>query len=226
MSDDEYYTVPLTDQAVFGAGLKRKRVPFVPADSSISTQTSQNPPPESASSKYLSIVLPQLTTQSGLGGNAKDPSKTRCEICSLPLPEADLPDEDTAPRSRTAHAASLVHQACLTHSHPPSHLDRNRKGLKYLSSYGWDPDARVGLGRDGAEGRLAPLKAKEKNDTLGLGLKISRKHMQATGPGDRKPVRMDAKGVRKRAIEEKRREEKMREMFWGREDVARYLGDA
>ena len=84
----------------------------------------------------------------------------------------------------------------------------------------------MGLGRDGSEGRLAPLKAKEKNDTLGLGLKISRKKTQATESGDRKPVRMDAKSVRKRAIEEKRREEKMREMLWGREDVARYLGEA
>ena len=227
---EEHYTVPLTDQTVFGAGLKRKRVPFVPATNSAITPPSSSS--TSTSSKYLSVVLPEATTAfSDSIDRAKSspptPQVTKCEICSLPLPslkkEEEIPgdDETAAVLNLKSHAATLVHQVCLAHSHPPSHLDRTRKGLKYLSSYGWDPDERLGLGRKGGEGRLAPVKAKEKNDTLGLGVKLEK----GSGRAEVKKVQtLDAKAVRKKVLENKKREEKLKRMIWGREDVERYLG--
>ena len=228
--DEEYYTVPLTDQAVFGAGLKRKRVPFIPASTSYAG-TPQCPSPTVASSKYLSVVLPNaasaLSPSTGSAEiNPPIPQVRICEVCSLPLPtlrEREIPgDDEAAPvRSSILHAATLVHQVCLAHSYPPSHLDRTRKGLKYLSSYGWDPDERLGLGRKGGEGRLAPVKAKEKNDTLGLGAKLRK----SSGTSEAKKVKtLDAKAMRKKVLDDKKREEKLRRMMWGREDVERYLG--
>ena len=228
--DDEYYTVPLTDQAVFGAGLKRKRVPFVAA--STTTVNSQIPIPTLASSKYLSIVLPEAQNTPSLSAvsasaQESEPQIPKCEICSLPLPTsrdaAAMGDEEEPATLHTPapHTATLVHQVCLTHSHPPSHLDRTRKGLKYLSSYGWDPDARVGLGREGGEGRLAPVRAKEKNDTLGLGVKLKKglgKPQEIT-----KVQLLDAKAVRKKGLVDRRKEERLRRMMWGKEDVEKYL---
>ena len=57
MSDDKDST-PLEAQRVFGAGLKRKRIDFVPAESLSSTDVA--PQPNTSSSigdRYLSIVL-------------------------------------------------------------------------------------------------------------------------------------------------------------------------
>ena len=36
-SDEDYYEVPLRDQRYFGAGIKRRRVNFVPATTSLDT---------------------------------------------------------------------------------------------------------------------------------------------------------------------------------------------
>ena len=226
--DKEYYTAPLTEQAVFGAGLKRKRIAFVPANTCSATCANPQKPQTIASSRYLSIVLPSQNEEAS-DGEASPASNITCKVCSLPLtvdPQLNL-DSD-APSTSATHAATLVHQACLPHSHPPSHLDRGRKGLKYLSSYGWDPDARVGLGRKGGEGRLAPVKAKEKNDTLGLGVKITTKNGKPGVKNEkRKEVKvLDAKGVRKKVAEDRKREEVLRRTIWGREDVTRYLGEA
>ena len=77
------------------------------------------------------------------------------------------------------------------------------------------------MGRKGGEGRLAPVKAKEKNDTLGLGVKLEK----GSGRAEVKKVQtLDAKAVRKKVLENKKREEKLKRMIWGREDVERYLG--
>jgi hypothetical protein len=73
------------------------------------------------------------------------------------------------PYPRDAHAASLAHQVCLAHSHPPSHLDRTRMGLLHLRARGWDPDARQGLGPEG-RGIAYPVKAVAKGDRLGVGM--------------------------------------------------------
>ena len=97
-----------------------------------------------------------------------------CEICNFPI----NPQAATASTAIANHESTIAHMVCLAHSHPPSHLDRTRQGFKYLSAYGWDPDSRQGLGVTG-EGIRAPVKAKMKNDTVGLGVKVKRnkKHL-------------------------------------------------
>ncbi|TAQ86960.1 hypothetical protein B7494_g4715 [Chlorociboria aeruginascens] len=177
MDDEDTYEIPLQDQRIFGAGIKRKRVHFVPS-SSAATPSPRDASGQSISDMYLNLVLPKDSistktaqpvaavsdTQEGL------PEPAVCDICNLPLSAASPETSHSDPKSRP-HEASLAHQVCLTHSHPPSHLDRHRKGLAYLSSYGWDPDSRLGLGAKG-EGIKFPIKLKEKDDKLGIGAVI------------------------------------------------------
>jgi hypothetical protein len=194
----------------------------------------------------LNLVLPkdalstesrtQISTHSDLAGDntptlsppsVRDDSQL-CAICSLPFSDSetaarpkplDPSDSRIAPKSRP-HEASLAHQVCLAHSHPPSHLDRTRKGLAYLSTYGWDPDSRLGLGSEG-QGIQFPIKTKAKDDKLGIGVVLPK-------PGEmkrkEKVVKLDAGKVRKVQERDKRKRERLQEMFYRSEDVERYLG--
>lgn len=255
MSDDDTYEIPLQDQRVFGAGIKRKRVKFVPSGSSSSiSPAAGSTSAKSVSDLYLSLVLPKKATSSETTAQSALPSPTPsafadngipstietsgpqiCEVCKLPLASSDqanafTPDDTMSqsadpqaqppPPNPRPHEASLVHQLCLTHSHPPSHLDRNRKGLAYLSSYGWDPDARKGLGAEG-QGIQFPIKTKPKDDKLGIGVVLPK-------PGEimkkEKPQKLDAGRIRKLQERDKRKGEKLRDLFYRSEDVERYLG--
>lgn len=223
--DEGEYVIPLKDQSVFGAGVKRKKIDFVP-----SKGDGQHPASAStvqgAGDRYLSIVLNRLKpTSSTEANNDQDLSNLPttgnpiCKICRLPIKnkvkEAELD-------SSKPHETSLAHQLCLEHSHPPSHLDRTRQGLRYLSSYGWDPDARLGLGATGTGIRI-PIKPKPKNDTMGLGLVVapSSHKNKVAKPAVKK---LDAKKTRNAEARAKREGEKLRNMFYEREDVERYLG--
>ena len=222
--------IPDNEQKIFGAaGTKRKRISFVPA----TTPSAQvNAAPErlrSVGDQYLSIVLknsavavPADASPHDRDSSSKEDFRAEedivCGICKLPL--KSTADEAATAISPITHDLSLAHQVCVEHSYPPSHLDRRRHGLKYLSSYGWDPDARVGLGVSG-DGIRAPIKAKAKNDTVGLGLKI---------PEAKKAVArvemLDAGKVRKKDKEDKKRRDKLQEMFYQTEDIEKYLGGA
>jgi len=243
MSDDDEYEIPLQDQRIFGAGIKRKRVKFVPS-SSTATNT---PPPQTTSAKsvsdlYLSLVLPkaQTTTPNSAEDSASSerqdvpiapatPQNLVCEICNLPLdaptpevpagPLSNNPSPAQPPKTRP-HEASLAHQVCLKHSHPPSHIDRTRKGLTYLSSYGWDPDSRRGLGAEG-QGIQFPIKVKAKDDKLGIGVVLPKEGERRK---EEKPKKLDAGKVRKLYEVERKKGERLREMFYGSEDLERYLG--
>lgn len=253
MSDDETYEVPLQDQRIFGAGIKRKRVKFVPSSSS-STAVAPSTTPANAKSVsdfYLSLVLRKDAASSekstaGPGTLLPPPSAPAdkpttqtnessepqlCEICSLPLSssspaansDATLPQSAAAqstPKARP-HEASLAHQVCLTHSHPPSHLDRNRKGLAYLAAYGWDPDSRLGLGASG-QGIQYPIKTKPKDDKLGIGVVVP-----PPGTTERRVKKMqkvDAGRARKMYEKDRREGQRLRDLFYRNEDVERYLG--
>jgi len=157
-----------------------------------------------------------------------------CEICNLPLSSnpdpAIQPTDDTpvgvintpgiGPPKPRPHEALLSHQVCLTHSHPPSHLDRNRKGLTYLSSYGWDPDSRLGLGASG-QGIQFPIKTKPKDDKLGIGVVLPK---EADRRKKEKVEKLDAGKIRKLYEKDKKKAERLREMFYRNDDVERYLG--
>jgi G-patch domain len=246
MSDDDAYEIPLQDQRVFGAGIKRERVKFVPSATSSTIPISNGTSHNSVSDFYLKLVLPSKDESSkqdspAAGSPSKPANSSKglqkpqpelselqtCEICHLPLTtildwqpaENSSEGMDMLAKPRP-HEASLAHQVCLTHSHPPSHLDRNRKGLAYLSSYGWDPDARVGLGALG-QGIQYPIKPKLKDDKLGIGAVLPK---DADRRKKEKVEKLDAGKVRKLHEKDKKKAERLREMFYRNDDVERYLG--
>lgn len=260
--DDEDYYLPLQDQRVFGAGIRRKRVPFVRSSehelSTINpTRSLSIPPGPNIADTYLSIVLkkpnastspstpedreasaPKRTSHSAPPtSEAISPppptptsyaeSKDRCEICNLPISAELGSDENTDSSTSRPHEASLAHQVCLQHSHPPSHLDRTRAGLRYLSNYGWDPDSRLGLGAAGREGILEPLKGRIKHDTAGLGTGLDKDgdRIRVPPPPPKKVEKLNAKQARKGAAEARRRGEKFRNLFFQSDEVLKYLGE-
>lgn len=240
--DDEYY-LPLEDQRAFGAGITRTRVKFVPAAENVSTTETINATDQksalstSVGDTYLSIVLkkregkeatalvnqttdkqsahsspqPSTITKSIQEDTTTAESTSICPICSTEI-------HSTATHT---HESSIPHQFSLPHSHPPSHLDRTRPGLKYLESYGWNPDARQGLGTSGT-GIREPIKTKVKNDTVGLGVKV--KKGAAVGVEKKKEEKLDAGRVRKMEGRKKKEEERLRGILFGRdEEIERVL---
>ncbi|KAL4961780.1 putative G-patch domain protein [Aspergillus stella-maris] len=261
--EDEDYFLPLEDQRVFGAGITKKRVPFVrSSDHELSTLASSAPatPASTGSSianTYLSIVMKtSSSSESTLAPSAEsetatpfastspatpDPpavadssttvtdrshsalpqptpntnEQTICEVCNLSLASSTQDEK--------YHESSLAHQVCLTHSHPPSHLDRKSHGLRYLESYGWDPDSRLGLGAEGREGIRVPVKGKMKADTVGLGAVVPISS-SATKKRKEKVQKLNAKQVRKGHFDARRKGDKLRELFYQDDEVLRHLG--
>ncbi|KAJ5757772.1 uncharacterized protein N7511_006466 [Penicillium nucicola] len=188
------------------------------------TPTEQQAPPRTAQSAPppTKAAFPPPTEAPSPSPEPEPTTRTdrqnHCEICNLPLP--------TNPTDQP-HEASLAHQVCLTHSHPPSHLDRTRQGMRYLSTYGWDPDSRRGLGAPGREGIRAPIKPRPKHDTAGLGTGLD-----ADGdPLPPKPApppkvqKMNAKQSAKKMAADRARGERMRKLLFANDEVMKYLGE-
>lgn len=224
--DDGFDDIPLHHRKPFGSGLKRKEIKFVRASSGDLSSTDQ--PPQVASGKsisdlYLSLVLPKNRNRSRAESEDIAPPVV-CTVCKLPLSSTPLASDDgsgSTSKAGSHHEASLAHQVCLTHSHPPSALDRNRMGLRNLESYGYDPDARQGLGASG-EGIQFPLKVKPKDDTLGIGAVIPKDFQPKK---KEKPQKLDAKKIRKMAQEDRKKTERLHQQIFGRVDLDRYLGN-
>ncbi|OJD37731.1 g-patch domain-containing protein [Diplodia corticola] len=206
-SDDETYTIPIKDQRYFGAGLKRTRVKFVPASSPATPQPAADGP--AVADLYLSIVgggkKPEPRPDRGQDDAQPAPKPERCAVCDLPLVDG--------------HQSTLAHQVCVQHSHPPSAIERTRKGLSFLQAQGWDPDARKGLGKAG-EGILHPIKPKRKDNTVGLGCVVPKN----TAP-KAKVEKQNAKEARRIDDDARRRREQLQRLFYSSDDVLRYLGE-
>ncbi|KAI5812988.1 hypothetical protein BZA77DRAFT_322771 [Pyronema omphalodes] len=127
-----------------------------------------------------------------------------CEVCGL-----EVRDEK--------HQTTLAHQSALPHSYPPHSFPRSNKGLKILQDSGWDPDARIGLGKRG-EGERYPIKVADKKDVLGVGAR----------PGDKVKVekerRLGPKELRKKEKESQKLKERVRRELNGRTDIEALLG--
>ncbi len=222
--EDEDYFLPVEDQRVFGAGIRRKGIAFVPASNPDSSLPVAKPPKSAnIASRYLSIVLPESKKEGEEQGDAhlERPLDTEvCAICKQPIGTMN------GQVAVDAHESSIAHQVCLEHSHPPSHLDREHMGLKYLETYGWDPDSRKGLGAR-QEGIRIPIKPKEKKDTTGLREADddtrSTKKRARTAQKDDKVIKLNAKQVRVRDLEAKKKAEKLRRTLYG-PDLENYLG--
>ncbi len=224
--EDKDYFLPLEDQRVFGAGIKRKRIAFVPSSSQEPTISAPPTLSRSIHDRYLAIVLKKpIKASTSIDESPSTSTEQNAERQQPLCPICQLPFSNQATTTTTSHESSIAHQVCLTHSHPPSHLDREHVGLKYLSSYGWDPDARLGLGAKG-EGIRAPIKAKRKGDTSGLGVDLKDEDgakVQNKKVKEVPIVRLNAKQVRQQEAEGKRREANLRDAFYGR-DLEEYLG--
>ncbi|KAK5047008.1 hypothetical protein LTR84_006950 [Exophiala bonariae] len=238
---DEDAYVPIIDQRVFGAGIKRKRIDFVPATTTqheLNTTTSliSTQPSTAVGNHYLSIVLPganPTTTASSI-----TTSSPLCPICKQPVQATGAPSPSPAPTDATTptptptlHESSIAHQLCLAHSHPPSHLPRAHIGVKYLTSYGWDVDGREGLGARG-EGIRIPIKVQEKRNTAGLmeraddeekGERVRKRKEKEKDKRMDKPVVLDAKALKRRDLQERERMDRLRRSFYG-PDLEKYLG--
>lgn len=243
---EEDEDIPLHRKNVFSSGIRRQRVAFVKASSpepALALGSIQGPVKSSGiSDTYLSLVMASqegatqdMVSKDGITENAaskdgvspedKTESKlapsTVCDICKLTINLA------ADPNAWNKHEASLAHQVSLNHSHPPSALDRSRMGLAYLESYGWDPDARQGLGASG-QGRQYPIKPVAKEDTQGIGF-----HEQSPAKGrataaaarveEAKVKKMSAKEKRKAEQEKKRKAEMLHQEFYASDDVLRYM---
>ncbi|KAH7016914.1 hypothetical protein EDB80DRAFT_274110 [Ilyonectria destructans] len=211
---DDKEDVPLHHKRAFGAGLKRKRVEFVPAkdpDAGIkSTIEGPKTPATAIGDLYASVVLKTAAPAAQPTDEATPQDVVEiCPVCALPATASSRP-----------HEASLAHQVCLAHSHPPSALDRSRMGLRALEAQGWDPDARQGLGREG-DGMRYPIKVTAKENTLGVGAAVPesvRKKEKVE-----KPKKLNRKEMRQLAAKEKLRNERLQGEIYGRVDVERYL---
>ncbi|KXX76111.1 Protein pxr1 [Madurella mycetomatis] len=228
--DDDYDDIPLQRKRPFGSGLHKKAIAFVPASDtggqlkSVS-DTPTAKPQHNIADIYLSMVLsedakmkpttpPPVKTKSSSSSSSSPVSRDGgpsqiCPLCSLPLTSSES----------VPHEQSFAHQVCLPHSHPPWALDRRRMGLSYLATHGWDPDARKGLGAE-QQGIQFPVKAKVKDDNLGVGMHIPK----GLSPPKKKEQLLDARKVRKMAMEEKRRAARVREELFGDGRLEKYLG--
>ena len=234
--EDDEYEIPLRDQRYFGSGLKRKRIQFVPSTTTTTTEKSSLPTTRSTSVAewYLSIALNKTEHEAtAVGASPSHPLHsatqavihtphapnlpeeerdivTQCETCHKPLSTSS---------TQTTHECSIIHQICLQHSHPPSHIDRTRKGLNVLESQGWDPDTRLGLGSKGSEGRLYPVRAVENPNKAGLGAQFDKVKAKE------KPLKLDAGKARLLELDGKKKAQRLRNAFYGSDAVERYLGE-
>lgn len=224
--DDDELETPLQDQRTFGAGLKLKQVKFVSSSTTdhgdIAASSVQARNAEDISNRYLDLVLPsrpdvQHVTPTLLGSKQDVQAMILCEVCNQPV---------SSKTSTTSHDASLVHQICLPHSHPPSAIDRKRKGLSILAAHGWDPDARLGLGAHG-QGRTIPIKTVSKDDKLGIGVVLPKgeleKRLAKKQIEKEAGKKLDAGRVRKAYSEDSKKREALQKLFYGRDDVEKYL---
>jgi hypothetical protein len=228
--DYEDDDVPLHHQRPFGSGLKLKAVRFVSASSGNLDSTSESTASSKGTSvgdRYLSIVLGKDASAPATGSSATSKpelSVQLCKVCNLPLDPKEPTHKSNGPipESHRKHEASIAHQVCLTHSYPPSSIDRSRKGLAVLESYGWDPDSRRGLGYS-QQGIQHPIKAKPKDDTLGIGVNVPKQFRDGYGKVERKKVqKLDAKQCRKLAEDEKKKIEKLRRLMFGNDSLEKY----
>lgn len=222
---DDIDDIPLQHKKPFGSGLRRNEIKFVPAsseDAEAANQQRDKTKGQSISDFYLSMVLKKPEP----AATQKEPAKPPvCDICSMPLTTTGESASSSTNNNRKTgghHEASIAHQVCLAHSHPPSALDRSRMGMTVLAAQGWDPDSRVGLGAAG-QGTQYPVKAKPKEDRLGVGVVVP-KDGAAKKKEKEKPKLLDAKKVRKMAAEDRKRADRLQRELFGRVDLEKYLG--
>ena len=205
--------------STFGYGLKKKGIKFV--KEAEETDIAPLQPLNnglSIADKYLALVLetpPPLSGNSSPSSKGLESASALCKVCKLPID----------PAQSQVHTTTLAHQVCLQHIHPPSSIDRTRKGFTLLQSYGWDADSRLGLGAAG-QGIRHPIQVSEKKDKTGIGDKSRSVTPKVdVAKVQKEPQGLGPKQVRKLEVAKKKRDERLREMFYRDESVVKYLGE-
>jgi hypothetical protein len=210
--NEDISTAPFVEHSAYGRGLWKNPIQFITAatEAPIATPTSSSLG-RTMAEQYLAIVFPNGQPQ------PKTDSYPLCGICGEPVKEAD----------QRMHYLSSAHQAALPHAPVPSAIDRTRMGLKYMSKHGFDVDARLGLGAEG-QGMLFPLVPKEKKDKFGLGIDkkqhVKKKALGGASIAEVREGKLDAGKIRKLAQVDKSKHEKLQKMFYGNDEVEKYLG--
>jgi hypothetical protein len=209
--DDELetYTVPLKEPTYYGAGVKKRGIKFVLASTPSTGLPSDSSKPTNVGDRYLEIVFGKKPNSDKY--EIATTSTTTCDICRLPVNTANA----------VAHETSLAHQVCLEHIHPPSAIDRTRKGATYLQEMGWDLDSRKGLGASG-DGMLYPIQPKDKPDKSGIGISSRSTTPKSALPKVQKLL--NPKELRKLEAEKKKKDQRLHDMFYTDGRVERYLG--
>tara|TARA_R110002003_G_scaffold184_3_gene14395 strand:- start:678 stop:1385 length:708 start_codon:yes stop_codon:yes gene_type:complete len=210
--DADLSTAPFVQQPAYGRGLWKNPVRFVSAAQDAPKIVVPTTNGRTMAEKYLAIMFPNGQSQ------PKPEAYPSCGICGQPVKEQD----------QRMHYLSPAHQAALPRAPIPSAIDRTRMGLKYMSKHGYDVDARLGLGASG-QGMLFPLVPKEKRDKLGLGIDKKdhekKKALGGASAADVREGRLDAGKIQKLAKIEKRKHEKLQRLFYGNDEVEKYLGE-
>ncbi|CAI4212574.1 unnamed protein product [Parascedosporium putredinis] len=229
--DDNYDDTPLQHQKPFGAGFQRRQKSPLSAPSTPRPRRRKLRRPLSAgrgaattaaasrslSSSSTRAPVPPSVLLGEEEEEEEEPAAGLCSVCGL-----TLDDGNGAPGK---HEASIAHQVCLAHSHPPSALDRRRMGFRHLASRGWDADARLGLGAQGA-GILNPLQPRQKVDKGGIGLpaSVAQAREAAKKQREEKRKKLSVKEMRKLQAEEKKKAAWLHDMFYAKDDVLKHLG--
>jgi hypothetical protein len=212
LSDDaDISTVPFVQQHAYGRGLWKNPITFVSAAPAVAPPGTSTANGTTMAEKYLAIIFPNGQPQ------PNPEAYPLCGICGDPVKETD----------QRTHYLSPAHQAALPRAPIPSAIDRTRMGLKYMEKHGYDVDARLGLGASG-QGMLFPLVPKEKRDKLGLGIDkkehTKRRNLGGASAYEVKHGKLDAGKVRKLAQVEKKKHARLQRMFYGNDEVEKYLG--
>ncbi|KAL7276471.1 hypothetical protein RUND412_000533 [Rhizina undulata] len=226
----------------YNAGIKRKKVTFVPAgylqteafpgSTRISTTGRTG---RDVSEFYLKLVgLGSLKGKKEAveGGKEREASGGSLEtdtgsqeIEEVETREKEICSTCNLPILDSAHETSTAHQSSLPHSRPPHHYPRSSKGLKVLVESGWNPDDTLGLGPEG-QGLRFPLKAVPKGDTHGIGMKFKKgvkgkeepEKKKILGVKEVRKVEKERAGKRRRLLLDMGREEEFEKLLYGKMD--------
>ena len=174
----------------------RRPLAFVPARNDVpmveATADDDVSPAVNAAEAYAAIV----------GRRDVEPvasaSAAVCDVCGKAITDVE------------SHARSLAHKLAVSRPAPlnvPTYyaIGPTNRGRRMLEASGWSEDSGRGLGAQG-QGAVAPIRASDKHDRLGIGLKQRRRtatEIAATAAGKDLPQKLPGTGRVRRDREQR-----------------------
>lgn len=180
----------------------RRPLAFVPARHDVSmVETTADGRADEAASLDAAAAYATIVGAHG-DGEASEPvastSTARCEVCGKAITDPD------------SHARSLAHLLAVSRPQPlkvPTYfaIGPTNRGRRMLEASGWSEDSGRGLGAQG-QGAVAPIRASDKHDRLGIGLQQRRRtaaEIAATAAGKDAPQKLPGSGRVRREREQR-----------------------